>query len=632
MPDEAKRELSKLELQASQEVIDTVEMFNDSYAMDLDNDSRLISRKEGYQTFREMTLTDIVYKSLEIVADDSSQKNQEGNVLAIYSDDERIKERLEDLFYDRLNVNNTLWSVIIEMVQMGDNFYEVQVDDLNKPKKIMALKYLEPDKTDRIEIDGRLAFFIYHKVFKNNFMTRSSPQKVKEILYRLMPWQVVHFLIDDKETAPYGRSLLKSGVRTWDRILKIEDAALVYRISRAPERRVFYVDVGGLNNIEASKFLRKFKDNYRTQALIDEDGKINKRASVLSITSDIFIPVRGGEGGNAGTKIDTLQGGTALGGQDDLLKYFKDKLIRLLNIPPAYLGDDADRSRGALSQLDIKFSRFIERIQNRIITGLNKIAALDLYFGGFKADEINNFKLELTPPSNIREVTELEFINQKIGLIQSMISLNIFPTNYILKKILNMSDKEISNLQFYKKLEMEQAAATTGGAETAAAGGALPPEMAGGALPPEMAGGALPPEMGAGTVPPEAAGGVVPPEAAPIPQESFVNILGKDFLLENQKDFFKIVKFLELNEEVVNDKEKLSPIIEMMAQNVQRRKLSGFKTSEIESYKINNEFGGIDFGENKMMYFKEAFDSIEKMLSENVNDHSETSKIPLQES
>jgi hypothetical protein len=611
---------------------DNMEMYNGTFANELDNDSGTYSRKEGYQTFKEMALMSFIYKALEIIADDSTQKNQEGNVLNVYSNDERIKARLEDLFFDRLNINNNLWSIVLETAQMGDSFHEIMVDSLEKPKKIMSLKHLEPSKVDRVEIDGRLAFFCYRKELKNNFLTKNSVQNVKEIIYKLQPWQIVHFLIDDKDTEPYGRSLLKSGVRTWDRLLKIEDAALIYRLSRAPERRVFYVDVGSLNNIEASKFLRKFRDNYRTQSVIDEDGKINKRASVFSLTSDIFIPVRGGDGGNSGTKIETLAGGTALGGSDDLLKYFKDSIIKMLNIPPAYLGDEVQGTRGSLSSLDIKFSKFIERIQNRINSGLNKIAALDLYFGGFKADEIGEFKLELTPPSNIREITELEFINQKIMLVQSMIGLNIFPTNYILKKVLNMSDKEIANLQFYKKLETEQQA-NSAAAATMASGSGMSIEGGPGAIPPggENPTGAMPAtnEIPPGTMP---AGGEIPGETAmpTSPQESFINILGKDFLLGNKQDFFKIMKYINLNETVSNDKEQLSPLFEMIASHIQRKKLSGYRTKEIENYKIMNEFGGIDFDSKELSYFKESFKEIKSILSDDVSPL--TSKITLQES
>jgi hypothetical protein len=638
-PEEAKRALTKDELAQMQDYasIENLEMYNGTFATELDNDSKSFSRKEGYQTFKEMALMSFIYKALEIIADDSTQKNQEGNVLNIYSNDERIKARLEDLFFDRLNINNTLWSIVLETAQMGDSFHEIMVDSLEKPKKVMSLKHLEPPKVDRVEIDGRLAFFCFKKEIKNNFLTKNTQQNIKEIIYKLQPWQVAHFLIDDKDTEPYGRSLLKSGVRIWDRLLKVEDASLIYRLSRAPERRVFYVDVGSLNNIEASKFLRKFRDNYRTQSVIDEDGKINKRASVFSLTSDIFIPVRGGEGGNSGTKIDTLQGGTALGGQDDLLKYFKDSIIRMLNIPPAYLGDEIQGTRGSLSSLDIKFSKFIERIQNRIITGLNKIAAIDLFFGGFKTEEIGEFKIELTPPSNIREITELEFINQKIMLIQSMIGLNIFPTNYILKKVLNMSDKEIANLQFYKKLETEQAnAATAGGSGVpiGAEGGTLPP---GGEIPPGTEippGGEIPPgaEFPPGSeIPPGAAPAPAPaPVAGNIPQESFINILGKDFLLENKGDFFKIMKYIDLNEKIANDKEALSPLFESIASYVQRKKLSGFKTKEIENYKINNEFGGLSFNNNNITYFEDKFEDIKDLLNESIQ--PKTSKIDLQES
>jgi len=595
MPDESKRTATKDDLK---DIVDGVDSFNMSMFDEFADDDNLQSRKDAYETYREMSRLDVINKALELIADDSCQKNQEGNSLTIYSDDEGIKAKLEDLFINRLDFNNELWSTVYDTCTMGDNFYEVVVDSLEKPKKIMALKYLEPEKTERIEIDGKLAYFTYKVDGK-----KLNKKDVKEVMFKLQPWQVIHFKMEDRASAPYGASLLKAGIRTYKRIVLLEDISLVYRISRAPERRVFYVDVGNLNNLEAGRFLKKFRDNYRTQSFIDESGKINKKANMISITQDIFIPVR--EGGS-GTKIEALQGGTALGGQDDLLKYFKDKLIRMLNIPPAYLGDDTDKSRGGLAALDVNFSKYVERIQSHIVKPANKLASLELYFAGFKKDDLFNFSLELTAPSNIREITELEFINQKMSLIQTMLGLNIFPLNYILKKVLRMTDKEIANIQLYKKIEAQMATPEAGmaGQEMMGAGG-----VPMGGLPPTELGG-MPQEPGVpGAAGAEAAAAAIPAPPAEIPaaESVMVDILGKDFLIENKKDFFKMSKFIKLNEEVFNDK---APTTSYLLEEISNYLLNSKKTANtsrsVEHMKILNEFGGINFNESEVSYFKEV--------------------------
>ena len=553
-----------------------------------------IKRKDRYSWFREMDEMEFIHRALEVVADDSTQIKDEGNTLKIYSDEETIKAKLEELFYNRLDTNNELWSIVYETCKMGDNFYEVIVDDYKKPKKVVYLRYLEPDKIERIEKDGKLLYFMYtaERRKENPGGTTNTSFDKEEVAYKLMPWQIIHFKIENKAFAPYGGSLLNPGIKTYRRLSLLEDVMLVYRISRAPEKRVFYIDVGNLNRIEAKRFLEKIKNSYRAQAFIDEDGKINKKAHMLSINSDIFVPVREG---SQGTRIETLQGGEALNNIDDM-KYFRDKILRTMNIPPAYLGDETDRSRGFLSQLDSKFGRFIERIQAQILKGLNKIAALELFFSGEKKENLTKFQLEMTPPSNIKEVTEIDIVNQRMSLIQTIQQLNIFPNQWMLKNILRMSDKEISDIMLYKKLEAQNAEGGT-------------PEEGGMPLPPEV-GGEAPPE---GTPPEGEAGAPAPgtetaPEAgvAPAPAElaasTFVNVLGKDFLIENKDDFFKLLKLIENS----SNKEDafLANSIMKRVKEIFEEKEEVKPTNNITSQLIINEFGGINFKERSLKIFE----------------------------
>lgn len=568
-----------------------------------------VRRKDRYKYFKEMDEMEFIHRALEIVADDSTQTNDEGNTLKIYSDNEKVKGLAEDLFFDRLDLNNELWSIVYESCKMGDNFYEVIVDDYKNPRSVIYLRYLEPDKVERIEKNGRLSHFTYKT---KDFLEQDDKEKgIKkgeevETEYRLQPWQIVHFKIESKEFAPYGLSLLNPGVTTFRRLSLLEDVMLVYRLSRAPERRVFYIDVGNLNAMESRKFLNKIKSNYRTEPFIDEDGKLNRKAHLLSITSDIFVPVREG---SQGTKIDTLQGGEALNNIDDM-KYFRDKILRTMNIPPAYLGDDSDKSRGSLAQLDIKFSRFIERIQAQIIKGLNKILALELFFNKVKKDELNNFYIEMTPPSNIKEVTEIDIINQRMSLIGNIQNLNIFPTQWMLKNILKFSEKEIADILLYKNLE---------GTGQAVGGGAMPGGAeAGGA--PSIA-GEMPGEPGAA---PQA--GISTPEVGQTPPAegnltgagmenagTIVKLLGKDFLLENKESFFKILKYINKEE----DKEKLLETLvdlepSLLIENVKKifeKRGRQSNNNNVENMFIINELGGLDFGQDNTAKRLKLFES-----------------------
>jgi len=573
----------------------------------------------GNFVFQYQNITEsFTARGVEIVADDSTQANNDGDAMKIYSDDEGIKDTLEALFLDRLDMNNELWSVVYDTSKMGDNFYEVVPDDYDNPKKIIFLRYLKPDNVNRIEDNGRLSHYEYDATqTEKNEATQTAlhgrvdsdkqREEEEQKVFKLQPWQVIHFkILTDRDTDPYGGSLLKPGVKTYRRLTLLEDVMLVYRISRAPERRVFYIDVGNMNYTDAKKFIQKIKNQYRTQNFLDENGNINKKANVLSITSDIFVPRR--EGG-VGTQIDTLQGGEALSSIEDL-KYFKDKILRTMNIPPAYLGEQADRSRGSLSQQDIKFSRFIERVQAQIVKGLNKIAALELFFNGQKKEDLVNFKLELTAPSNIKELTEIDLVSQRMGLIGTIQGLNIYSTEWILKNVMHHSDREIADIKMQRALE---ARAQGEGGEAGLAGGAggFGGDFGGAG---EFGGEGIPGAEG-GAAPPPAPEAPGPEGAAPAPAggealaaSTIVNLFGQDFIAEHKDDFFKIAKAAKQYLKEESKEPELHPLleaaVEILSKPLSKKKKTN-KTKSIRSQFAINEMGGLIFdekGKNKKGY------------------------------
>lgn len=559
----------------------------------------LNNRKDSYDTYKEMDTMEFIHRGIEIISDDSTQPNDAGDVMKFISDDEALKGTLDELFLKKIDMNNELWSIFYETVKMGDNFYEIIPDDYKKPKEIRRIRYLEPDKVERIEKDGKLSHFTY-KITKKDKKANTAAETTE---YRLFPWQIVHFRIENKVHDPYGGSLLESGVRTYRRLVMLEDLMLVYRISRAPERRVFYIDVGNLNAIEAKRFLTKMKNAYRSQSFIDEAGNINKKANVMSITSDIFVPVKEG---SQGTRIETLQGGNSMGsgGEDPLLTYFKSKILMTMNIPPAYMAQGADNTRN-LSTVDQKFARFIERVQAQIIQGINKIAALELFFKGYKKEDLNNFKVELTPPSNVKEITEIELINQRMTLIGTIQQLNLFPNEWILKNILKMSDKEVADITLQKKLESNEVQPGGGGD----AGGAGAVDMGGMEMPPPDTG-----ELPTGEAPPE--GDAPPPTPEELAASTIVNMFGKDFLIENKEDFFGLVK----QSKQYNKPNALIPMFESAAEFISGKiDTTNYKKSRnnITALLSMNEFKGINFEDRKVkLYEKDENGTLDTLTEE----------------
>ena len=570
----------------------------------------VMDRKQWYGIATEMDSMEFIHRALEIVADDSCQMNTEGNVLKINTNDDEKKKILEDLFIERLDMNSELWNIVFDTARFGDNFYEIVPDSYDHPKRIVYLKYLEPYRVVRVEKNNRLSHFEYKSFEDRNAkedqnLSRSPntqrDTEATEKIYKLQPWQVVHFKVnDDKTLAPYGASLLKPGFNTWKKLVMLEDIMVVYRIARAPERRVFYIDVGNMNKTDAQKFMTKIKNSYRNQSVLDENGNFNYRNNILSTTSDIFVPVK--EGGK-GTKIETLQGGNALSDTKDM-DYFKDKILRTMNIPSSYLGDSTDRSRGSLAQLDSKFARFIERIQNQIRKGLYKIASIELFFNNYKKEELKEFTIEMTTPSNIKEVSDIEIMTGRMNLISTIQQLNIFSNQWILKNIMKLSQKEINDILFQQKVEKatsDPEAAGMNGGMPGLGGMNIPMGGTPGEMPPAE-GGEMPEMPGEMPETPPAEGGEMPEMPAGTPPEenvsaSFIDYFPKEYLTENKT---KNEQFIALYNYIKEEQKRKTPIF---AENLSKLLNEDFMavkeipTNSISEQFITGEFKGLIWSE-----------------------------------
>lgn len=608
IPETAKVEVSKKDLK------DLDQIYSDGYGAGAFNEANLYgdmygsenilmtgvnsaeNRYEYYTTFDQMDSCPFVHRGLQVIADDACQKNTEGDTVKIYSDDEEIKEILEDLFHERLNLNKELWSIIFETIKLGDNFYEVIPDDYEHPTEVARIRYLDPRKVNRIEKNGKLAFYTYRTELdaNENYFTGSDNKNKQDIVYKLQPWQIIHFKITDKKFTPYGGSLLYPGVQTYRRYSMLEDAMLVYRLVRVPERRVFKIDIGNLSTSEGYRAVQKIKDNNRAKSIMDEKGNIQTNSAALSMLDDIYIPVREGQ---SGTEVSTLQPGVGLNNIDDI-RHFRDELLWTLNIPPEYLGFTSDQGgmggqKGSLAMQDIKFARFVERVQYYIEEGLTKIAAIELFFKKKKRGDLKNFRLELTPPSNVKEVMDIEYLNQKMGLISTMIGTQLFPKDFILKYVMKMSKKEIADINLQKEIEAGQMQnnAMGGGLDMAGGLGAM-----GGGL--DMTGGmnATAPMMSVKTE-----------ELTP---KTMVNLFGKDVLIEHKEDYSKLMKALEeynkqkeqnlIKEEVdesLSNNEFLNKVKELLINDEQSADKTN-KTSAALYYE--NELGGLNYSKEEM--------------------------------
>jgi hypothetical protein len=363
---------------------------------------------------------------MDIYADDSTQQFPDGNRLEIVSESPDIKKELENLFFKNTAVNSKLWEIVRTTCLYGDSMYEIILT--SDRKSVVGIKWLPPKTMFRVEQNGRLRGFIQE-------VPQGEPTK-------FMPFEIVHFklLSTVSHFNPYGTSIMEAARRTWRQLKLMEDAMVVYRVSRAPERRVFKVFVGNLPPAKASQVVEEQRKRYRKRPFVNQKtGQVDFRANSIAPDEDFWIPVN--TNGN-GTEIDTLPGAENLGEIDDV-KYFKDKIFATLKIPRIWLQDveGSEERRQNLSQQDIRFSRTIERVQSQIIEGLNKIATVHLMVRGYKKEQLDDFQIKLAPPSNINEVIEIELLDQQANLASSLYDFG-FSKEWIAENVFKMDVKE----------------------------------------------------------------------------------------------------------------------------------------------------------------------------------------------
>ena len=332
-----------------------------------------INRKKRYKSYETMDDHPEVGSAFDIYADDCTQRNTQNERWSVRSESNEVVKEVMDLF-EKLRMDRLYWDITRNAVKFGDCFLEMIIDENNYSAGVQRLKILNPNFILRVEDKyGYLSNFLQEIPEKTSWESTNSYISQKRVKYiELDKHQIVHFRLrtSDPKYYPYGKSITSGAVSIFRSLKLMEDAMLVYRLTRAPERRIFYIDIGQLPTSKAEAFMEDVKQRYKKEKFY-ANGKIDARYNPLSADEDYFVPTRG----NVGTKIDTLPGGQNLGEVDDV-KYFRDKLLATMKIPKDYIVefDKSPERKANLAQLDIKFARTIIRVQECINTGFEAIA------------------------------------------------------------------------------------------------------------------------------------------------------------------------------------------------------------------------------------------------------------------
>ena len=392
-------------------------------------------RLSRYADYSEMEFTPEIASALDIYADETTAKNEQGEVLQIITKDGEIKEVLETLFYDILNIEFNCWSWVRNLVKYGDFILFVDASEQNGILNLLPIPINEIEREEGYDKADPFAV-------RFRWLTQGN--------MILENWQIIHIrLLGNDNFLPYGSSIIEPARRIWRQLILIEDAMLVYRIVRSPERRVFKIDVGNIDPAQVPQYIEQVKTTMKRQQIVDpSSGRVDLRYNPLSVDEDYFIPIRG----DRSSDISTLAGGQFTGDIDDV-QYIQNKLFAALKIPKAYLSYESELgSKATLAQQDVRFARTIDRIQKIFISELNKIAIVHLFLLGYKGEDLVNFELKLANSSIVAEQQYLELWARKLE-IASTAQEGVFDREFIWKRIFKLSDEEVDRIREGKKFD-----------------------------------------------------------------------------------------------------------------------------------------------------------------------------------
>jgi hypothetical protein len=398
-----------------------------------------------YSDYDTMDTDAIIASALDIIADECTLKNEQGEVLQIKSSDENIQKILYNLFYDVLNIEFNLWSWTRQMCKYGDFFIKLEI-------------------SEKFGVYNVIPYSAYHIERKENF----DPENPAKVIFNYSPdgfygggssgyymtpnadpvgntiqfdnYEIAHFrLLSDVNFLPYGRSYIEPARRLYKQYVLMEDAMLIHRIARAPEKRVFFINVGSIPPNEVENFMQKTISTLKRTPLQDhKTGEYNLKYNMQNLMEDFYIPVRGND---QATKIETTKGLEYAAIED--VTYLRDKLFAALKVPKAFMGYDENlQGKATLAAEDIRFGRTIDRIQRILLSELYKIAIVHLYAQGYENEQMTNFELRLTTPSIIYDQERIALMKEKVDLAAQIMENKLLPTDWIYDNIFHFSEDE----------------------------------------------------------------------------------------------------------------------------------------------------------------------------------------------
>ena len=412
----------------------------------------------NYQTLRIQLYTDyeamdtesIIASALDIIADEATLKNETKEVVQIRSADENIQRILYNLFYDVLNIEFNLWMWVRNMCKYGDFYLHMEVAEKFGIYNVTPLSVY-----DMVREEGQDAQNPSYVCFRIDPMViaaggLSTRVKDRDGKIKFENYEIAHFrLLTDANYLPYGRSFIEPARKTYKQYVLMKDAMLLHRITRAPEKRIFTVNVGNIPPAEVDGYMQKIMQKMKKTPMMDhQTGDYNLRYNLQNMMEDFYLLTRGND---TATKIDTIKG-LEYNAIDDV-NFLRDEMLAALKVPKAFFGFEKDLTgKATLAAEDIRFARTVERIQRIVLSELYKMALVHLYVQGYDGESLSNFELSLTVPSIIYEQEKIALWKEKVDLAKSIQDTNLLPSDFIYDNIFQFSEDQFDE---YRDLVVE---------------------------------------------------------------------------------------------------------------------------------------------------------------------------------
>ena len=437
------------------------------------NEVELISR------YREMAMQPEIESALDDIVNEAISQDDDGRITEIVLDSlkqpDKIKKAIRDEFETilrLLNYKNMAQDIFRRYYIDGKMYYHIIIDKDNPTEGIKELRYIDPRKLKKVrEIkkkkDERTGvdvmnvineYYIFNDKVVSGSSSNYGPVGVRITTDSII--NVVSGLMDSRRAVVL--SYLHKAIKPLNQLRMIEDATVIYRISRAPERRIFYIDVGNLPKLKAEQYLRDIMAKYKNKLVYDaQTGEIRDDRKFMSMMEDFWLPRR--EGGK-GTEITTLPGGQNLGELEDV-KYFEKKLYKALNVPVSRLEPSQGFSLGRISEVtrdELKFAKFIDRMRNKFSDIFNQALRAQCILKGIcTVEEWDEFKehihFDFIMDNNFSEMKNAELMKERLGLLSQVdpYTGRYYSQAWIQRNVLCLNDIDITSMQ--KEIDQEKA-------------------------------------------------------------------------------------------------------------------------------------------------------------------------------